>query len=65
MSDLCVPFANMKGKDGMDCPEICPTNCGFEETFCMGGEDGNGCKMADFCVPQDDPNGCPDPNMGG
>ena len=59
MSDLCVPFANMKGKDGMDCPEMCPTNCGIDEIFCMGGEDDNGCKMYDFCVHQDDPNGCP------
>ena len=50
----------MKGKDGMNCPENCPVNCGSNGQSCMGEMDENGCKMPDFCVPQDhfDKYGC-------
>merc|ERR1719499_385611 len=53
MPNMCVPFANMKGNDGMDCPENCPANCGSNGQSCMGEMDENGCLRPEFCVPQD------------
>ena len=60
MPNMCVPFSNMKGKDGMDCPENCPANCGSNDRLCMGEVDENGCLRPEFCVPQDhyDKYGC-------
>ena len=40
-----------KGKDGMECPAICPTNCGPHELRCWGGRDWNGCEMPGSCKP--------------
>ena len=39
------------GKDGIECPAFCPTNCGFDEMMCPGGEDFDGCMVQDFCIP--------------
>ena len=39
------------GKDGMECPADCPVKCGYEEMMCPGGEDWNGCMMAETCIP--------------
>ena len=42
------------GWDGMDCPAICPKNCGSNEMKCWGGRDSwNGCPMEDECFPKD------------
>merc|ERR1711963_1216417 len=63
MPDFCIPMKGPMGKDGFECPSMCPTNCGMdcpgfcpstcsnEEMMCPGGSDDNGCIMPDFCVP--------------
>ena len=44
-------FEGPMGKDGIECPAHCPVNCGMDSMMCQGGEDPNGCRMPEFCVP--------------
>ena len=54
-------ITGMPGKDGVECPVMCPVNCGSEEHACWGGVDANDCMMPDFCIPMKDQ--CPTPDM--
>merc|ERR1712173_75655 len=51
MQEVCQPGKSGPGRDGMECPGVCPVKCGPEETFCDGGFDPNNCKMSDRCIP--------------
>merc|ERR1711913_277968 len=51
MQEVCAPGKSGPGRDGMECPGVCPVKCGPNETFCDGGFDPNNCKMADRCIP--------------
>ena len=39
------------GNDGYECPFHCPTKCDADYMQCPEGEDGNGCRMPDTCMP--------------
>ena len=46
------------GKDGVECPAVCPTHCNPEDQMsCWGGKDDNECDVADFCIPSKGPVG--------
>lgn len=45
------------GKDGIECPAMCPVQCGPGEMTCYGGHDENGCEYGDICVPMKGPMG--------
>ena len=46
------------GKDGVECPAVCPTHCNPEDQMsCWGGKDDNECDVADFCIPNKGPVG--------
>ena len=54
MQDSCKPIKDadgMVGKDGTDCPGLCPTICGPDEVACYIGLNWNDCMQADICVP--------------
>ena len=41
------------GKDGIECPAVCPVDCAPGDMHCWGGHDANECANADFCIPKD------------
>ena len=41
----------MTGKDGENCPAVCPAKCSNDEMHCWAGSDANDCPMADSCIP--------------
>merc|ERR1712226_261212 len=51
MPDTCMP---MKGghldNNGYECPVHCPASCGKDMMSCVGGDEGNGCMIPDFCI---------------
>ena len=58
---MCVLFDNFTfyvllgplDANGLECPVLCPMNCGKDMMSCPGRDDGNGCMMPDTCMPMD------------
>merc|ERR1711990_503557 len=66
MPDTCMPTkGGPLDANGLECPVVCPMNCGKDMMSCPGGDDGNGCMMPDTCMPtkggplDNDGNECP------
>ena len=50
--DYCVPAEYTNGL-GEVCPGVCEvTRCRDNEKVCPGGEDDRGCRLMDFCYPE-------------
>merc|ERR1712113_346169 len=45
-ADFCIPMKNG------DCYNDCPKDCGKDEMMCPGMTHADGCKDADYCVPE-------------
>ena len=48
---MCYLLAGNTGKDGAQCPVMCPTKCMDTDIPCYGGSDDNGCTYPEFCFP--------------
>ena len=49
---MCTCCLGNMGKDGNECPVMCPTKCDESVEMYCNGEMKDGCYMEDFCWPK-------------